>query len=216
MDDSEKQRLREALASGDAAVADDAMSCLLGVSDAEQLDANDLLASLDAMDRLGAAGQSLMFEPFLQYAGQFPAVSVPVLVQRMKRFPAAWTSQLCATVIAELIAYDPDWRRYVDKGATVAALAGTVASAPTVQASSVGAALDAIHDWATHEPLPDAGPALAGLLVKAADEPSPNEDLIRKARETLETNGQGDLLAPARARAKSLPADHPLRVALGL
>lgn len=39
---------------------------------------------------------------------------------------------------------------------------------------------------------------------------------LRQARQTLEANGQSDLRAPARARAKSLPADHPLRVALGL
>lgn len=216
IDESEKRRLRQALDVGDVDAADQAMTLLLDVSDARELDPNDLLASLNAMDRLGIPGQGRMFELFLLFAERFPAVSVPVLVQRMKQFPAAWTSQLCAAVIAELLASDPDWRHSIEKATTVEALAGTVAAAPKVQASAVGSSIDAIHDWATHEPLPEAGPALAGLLVKAADEPSPDEDILRQARETLEANGQSDLLAPARERAKSLPADHPLRVALGL
>ena len=157
-----------------------------------------------------------MAESFLHYAEAFPAVSVPVLIQRVKRLPAAWTSQLCAAVISEILAYEPDGRRYIERDAAVDALAGTIAAASRVQSPVVGSAVRALHAWAEREPLLKAGPALAGLLVKAAEEPSPNDDLIRRARETLEANGQSDLLAPARERAKSLPADHPLRVALGL
>lgn len=216
MDDSEKRRLRQALASGDVDAADDAMSSLLDLSDAQELDPNDLLASLDAMERLGRAGQGRMFESFLHFAERFPAVSVPVLVRHMKRSPAAWSSQLCATVIYELLAYEPDGRRHIERDAAVEALAGTVAAASHGKSSDVDAAVSALHQWAKHEPLPEAGSALADLLVKAADEPSPDKDLIREAREVLEANGQSDLLAPARERAKSLPADHPLRIALGL
>jgi hypothetical protein len=215
MDDSEKRRLRQALASGDVGAADDAMLKLIGVSDAQELDPDDLLASLDAMERLGTRGQGRMFESFLHFAERFPAVSVPVLVQRMKQFPVAWTSELCATVIYELLAYKPDGRRYIEQDATVEALVGMVAAAPHGQSSVADAAVSALHEWAKREPLPEAGLALAGLLVKAADEPSPDKDLIREARETLEASGQSDLLAPARDRARSLPADHPLRIALG-
>jgi hypothetical protein len=216
IDEARKRHLRGILASGDAGAADGAMCELLDVTEPEKFDAADLLPVLDAIERLGIEGRSLMSESFLLFAERFSAASVPVLVRRMKQFPAAWTSQLCATVIHELWAYEPDARRYLERDAAVEALAGTVAAASHIQSSDVGPAVRTLHEWATLEPLPEAGPALAGLLMKAADEPSPNADLLREARETLEANGQSQLLAPARDRAQSLPAGHPLRVVLGL
>jgi hypothetical protein len=74
--------------------------------------------------------------------------------------------------------------------------------------------LDPIVNELAREPLPETGPAIVKLLIRAADKESPKEDVLRLASEILEQNGQADLLSQVGERAQSLPSNHPLRRAI--
>jgi hypothetical protein len=207
----ERERLREELRTGNVDEADVAMSLLLDVESPESLSEQDFAASLDAMERLGEPGQARMFETFTLLASRFPEVSVPVVVEALARSPLGWSGKLSAAVIREVLEYAPGGRAYLDRGQVVPVLAGAVDAAAQTGTDSGVEAIRTLHDWSAHEPLPEAGPAIANWLLRAADEDEPNEYFLRLARETLEANNQLSLLAQVREQAKSLPPDHPLR-----
>jgi len=214
MDKHDEEKLREALRSGDVDEADAAMSRLLDIASPEMLDPNDLVASLQAMERLGEPGQAQMFEPFILLASRFPQVSVPVLLDCLNRSPLSSSGRLSVAVIHEVLENVPGGRAQLDRRTTVAALLGAVEAAAHTRTDLAPEAVTALHDWAAREPLPEAGPALAKWLLRAADEQSPNEYLLRLARETLEANSQVSLLSKVRERAQSLSPDHALRLAI--
>jgi hypothetical protein len=214
MTGQEKQQLRKSLENGDIEAADQAMSQLLDVPAPEMLDPSDLIASLDAMERLGEPGQARMFEAFLMFASRWPQVTVPLLVDRINRSPLDWSGRLAAAVIHEVLQNVPDGRKYIDRGAVVAALAHAVDAAASNGVDQAREAITALHDWSLQEQLPEAGQTIVRLLMRAAEEESPKEYILRLARETLEANGQSSLLVPVKERAKQLPSDHPLRQAM--
>jgi hypothetical protein len=211
MTKDDKERLREILLHGNLVEADGAMSQLLDVVSAEMLDPRDLVASLDAMERLGEPGQARMFEPFVLFASRFPEVSIPMLTESLRRSPLSWTGRLSAAVIHEVLQHVPGGRAHVDRDAVVSALSAAVDAAAGKCTDFAREVITTLHDWAAREPLPEAGPAIVRLLMRAADEKSPKEDMLRLARETLEVNGQSALLSQVRERAKSLPSNHPLQ-----
>jgi hypothetical protein len=214
MNEDEKEQLRNLLLHGNLDEADAAMSRLLDIAKAEELDPRDLVASLEAMERLGEPGQARMFEPFVLFASRFPEVSVPVLTERLRRSPLSWTGRLSAAVIHEVLQNVPGGRAHVDREAVVSALSDAVDAAARGCVDSAQEAITTLHDWATREPLPEIGPAIVRLLMRAADKESPKEDVLRLAREILELNGQAALLSQVRERAQLLPSDHPLRRAI--
>jgi hypothetical protein len=214
MNENEKARLRNLLLHGNLDETDATMSRLLDAASAEELDPRDLVASLDAMERLGESGQARMFEPFVLFASRFPEVSVPVLTGCLRRSPLSWTGRLSAAVIHEVLQHVPGGRAHVDRDEVVAALSHAVDAAASGCVNSARQAITTLRDWAAREPLPETGPAIVRLLIRAADKVSPNEDVLRLARETLELNGQAALLSQVRERAQSLFSDHPLRRAI--
>jgi hypothetical protein len=214
MSEHEIERRREALRNGDVDEADRAMSELLDVASMEMLDPSDLIASLEAMERLGEPGQARMFEPFIMFAARFPEASVPVLTECLRRSPLSWSGRLSAAVIHEVLQNVPGGRAHMDREAVVEALAGAVDAAASAGTEFAREVVKTLHDWAAWEPLPEAGPAIERLLMRTADEEAPKEYVARLARETLEANGQSSLLSRVRERATSLPPDHPLQNAM--
>ena len=211
MNEGDKERLRKALCNGNLVEADSAMSQLLDVANAEMLNPRDLVASLDAMERLGEPGQARMFEPFILFASRFPEVSIPVLTECLRRSPLSWTGRLSAAIIHEVLQYVPESHGRMDGGAVVSALSGAVDAAAFVCTDFAREAITTLHDWAERKPLPEAGPAIVRLLMRAIDEKSPKEYVLRLARETLEMNGQSALLSQVHDCANSLPPNHPLQ-----
>jgi len=210
MDSTERERLRTALRGDDVEAADAAMLGLLDALDPAELDPGDVADALDAMDRLGGAAQASMFESFMLLAERFPEVTLPVLVQRLVSQPRAWSAGLAAGVIREL----REEGKPVPREQVVPALAGVVEAAAGDPWTAPAEAVGALQEWAASEPLPEAGPAVAHWLLRAADESAPDEHALRSGRETLEASGQESLLADVRERAAALAGDHPLRRAL--
>jgi len=153
LDDPERRSLREQLASGDAAAADEAMSLLLDAPTPGELDPADLVASLAAMQRLGLPGQAAMSETFMVLAQRHLDVSVPVLIAQAGRDPLDSSGKLSASTLYEVLYYAPEL--------------GTT-----------------------------------------------DEALLRRAWRGLEATGIAKLMDPVRARAATLPHEHPLRRAL--
>jgi len=108
LDDRERRRLREQLARGDAAAADEAMSLLLDVPTQGELDPADLVASLAAMERLGLPGQAAMSESFILLAQRHLDVSVPVLIALAGRDPLNHSGKLSASTLYEVLYYAPE------------------------------------------------------------------------------------------------------------
>lgn len=210
MDSTERERLRTDLRGDDVGAADAAMLALLDALDPADLDPGDVTDALDAMDRLGGAAQASMFESFMLLAARFPGVTLPVLVRRLVSEPRAWSAGLAAGVIHEL----RDAGAAVPREQVVPALAAVVQAAAGDPWTAPAEAVDVLRDWTQSEPLPEAGPAIAHWLLRAADQTAPDEQVLRSGRETLEASGQESLLAKVRERAASLTADHPLRLAL--
>jgi hypothetical protein len=214
MSENQKERLRNLLLHGNLDEADAAMSRLLDAASAEELDPRDLVLSLDAMERLEQPGQARMFEPFILFASRFPEISIPVLTECLHRSPLSWTGRLSAAVIHEVLQNVPAGRAYVDRDAVVSALSDAVNAAASGSIDFAREAITTLHGWAAREPLPETGPAIVKLLIRAADKESPKEDVLRLASEILEQNGQADLLSQVGERAQSLPSNHPLRRAI--
>jgi hypothetical protein len=174
------------------------------------LDPRDIIASLEAMERLGEPGQARMFEPFIMFVSRFPKVSVPVLTECLRRSKLAWPGRLSAAAIHEVLENVPSGRAQIDRGAVVEALSSALDAAASAGVDSAREVITTLHDWAVREPLPEAGPAIARLLMRAAKERSPKEYVLRLACETLEANSQKSLLSQVQERARSLPPNHAL------
>jgi hypothetical protein len=214
VNDSETPKLREALKTGSVEEADIAMSRLLDVATPEMLDPEDLVAALDAMERLGEPAQARMFESFILFASQFPEISVPVLTECLRRSPLNWSGRLSASVIYELLEHLPGTLGLLKASQAADALVAAVNAAVDARADPPAEIIAALRAWAAREPLPEAGEAIAKWLLQTAEQDSAKEYFIRQGREILEKNQQAELLSQVRELAATLPVGHALRVAL--
>jgi hypothetical protein len=163
------------------------MGLLLDVADADQLDPADVAASLDAMDRLGTAGQAYMFESFMQFAERWPEVTVPVLVDRITRAPDKWSAGLAAATLRELL--EECGPSFLRAHGGLDALLAAVRYRTYAARDAVGALLD----WARLEPIPEAAEPIAEWLRNASDDEPVYAQ--QEATEALKALGRGDLLA---------------------
>lgn len=209
-----RDELREALRSGDVNAADAAMNELLAPGSAAT-QTEDIALVLDAIDRLGTPALSRMGETFLLLAQDQLPVALPAIVDRIERAPLSAAGNLAATVICELLEWRADGIAQLDRERALRAL---IAAAEQVSQTPCDRAWSAVHAlalWAAREPIPEAGPALAGVVSQAASVDSPNRPLVRDAFDALRRSGQDPLLAPVRTRIAQLPATHPVRELLG-
>lgn len=213
MEPRERQRLRDDLLRGDVEKATRAMCLLLESENPEEIDPVDVIAAMDAMERLGTRGLSRMSESFLLYVTQHAPVTLPVVVETLERRPLSWPGRLSAAVVSEVLNYVPGGQSLLDRGRIVSALIRGVESAGGSE--SARELVGTLREFARREPVPEAGSALVGLLLRAADEDDPNRLVLDEAIEILRSSGQFPLLAPIHTRAAGLPPHHPLRQALG-
>jgi hypothetical protein len=160
-----------------------------------------------------------MFETFLLLVSRWPEVTVPALVRYIERSPLSWTARLAIAAIDEVLESVPNGRARIDRDAVVRSLVRVIDAAAEADwkeadLNGLSGAVRSLHDWSEREPIPESAPAVTRLILRAADEPQANEEMLRLAVESLLINGQADQLALVQARARTLPADHPLRRAL--
>lgn len=183
--DERKSVLRHALQERDLGSADRAMSLLLDVRTPEELEPNDLILSLDAMERLGELAQAAMFQPFIEFAVVHPDRALPALIARLKQTPVSHAGRLCAAVLAELLEHhDPGvvlTRRETAAPALIAAVASAANTEPDLGREAIGA----LAAWSNHDALPEARGAVEAWLDAAVRASEPAQYSINHARTIL-------------------------------
>ncbi|HTL37191.1 MAG TPA: hypothetical protein VL326_28845 [Kofleriaceae bacterium] len=176
---------------------------------------DDFAIVLDAIDRLGTPALSRMGETFLLLAQDQLDIALPAVVDRIGRTPMSGAGNLAADVICELLEYVPGGIARMDRASTLKGLVSAVEQISQTACERGCSAVRALALWAAREPIPEAVPALAGLLSEAVSRDRPNPQLVRDAVAALRSSRQDQLLERIRERAAQLSAAHPVRQALG-